>query len=336
MRNQLMSLFLGVAASVLVVACTEEAPPEETVSCSCSCTAVDPVDHCVNTQSCESTADCPTGTVCAELPSGLSGQVFPETVGSDPLASCGSSAPAKRCQLPAGSPGRQSLNTGFEVPSFRLIRIESSGFAAFTWNPPEETHIVHCALFSCPPVITESVHDGRPSFRIKNYEQCVMAAELFEPGEGVFDLGDSTIAFPPEPTAQSCGTASPRAVHQLSVGCWAYDKSKIIAATPLEPVNPSETFNFHDRFDLDCSSGVDGRTCSLSAGTLGICAQGACHPPCVTRLDCSGWEAPAQDAGTSDAGDAATTEPADLVCFKNGGYVGVCLPSDTTKTEVSQ
>lgn len=336
MRHLLKPLCLGLAASVAITACGEDPPPEEPVSCPCSCTAADPVAHCVNTQDCESTADCPTGTVCAPLPPSL--EVFPEAQGSDPLASCGSSSPSKRCQLPLSQVGRQALNTGFEVPVFGLFRVDSTGYAALSWNPPEGTHIVHCALFSCPPVISESVRDDRRFFHIDNYASCVMAAKVYEPGEGVFDLGDASLAFTPAPrVAPGCGVSSPRVVHSLMAGCWAYDKTEIIAATPLEPVSPAETFNFGDRFDLDCSSGVDGRTCTLPAQpSLGICTQGVCRRPCVTRQDCEHDGAPvAADAGAADAGDAGTEESADPICFKSGGYVGVCLPPGATMKEVS-
>ena len=125
MRNHLMPLMLGLTAAIFATACGENSPPEEeTISCSCECTTADPVPHCVNTQDCRSTADCPAGTVCAALPAGVG--AFPEATGSDPLAACGSSSPSKRCQLPAGSMGRQTLNTGFEVEAFALLRMEAA------------------------------------------------------------------------------------------------------------------------------------------------------------------------------------------------------------------
>lgn len=326
MRQYIPPFTVGLIAC-LSIACDETEPAEEPQSCPCACRALDPVAHCVNTQDCTTTADCPSGTVCAALPGGMT-EGFPSASGSDPLAGCGSGTPSKRCQIPDGPAGRQTLIADFEVEAFGLLRLDSGGpYAAYTWNPPEETHVVHCALFACPPVIEETEVDGRPVFRIRNYEQCVIAAQLFEPGEGVFDVGDGSIAFAPDVSEPECGTVSPRTVHELMVGCWAYDTTKIIAATPLEPVSPAETFNYHQQFDLTCASSVDGRTCGLDESSLGTCGNGTCRPPCVTNRDCDEWEtAPAPDAG-ADGGDAV-----DLVCMKGGGYVGVCLPvSETTE-----
>jgi hypothetical protein len=228
-----------------------------------------------------------------------------------------------------GPSGRQALTSGFEVPLFRLVRLGSGGaFAAFTWLPPEETHIVHCALFSCPPVISETSVDGRSVFRIDNYEHCVIAAELFEPGEGVFDLGDGSLAFPRQGSVETCGHSSSRVVQELLVGCFAYDKSKIIGATALESVTPKEIFNFHGQFDLGCG-GEDGRTCMRSETSLGVCAGGVCRPSCVTKQDCDPFEE--WVPGEADGGFEGGGELVELSCVKGGGYVGVCLPSAGTR-----
>ncbi len=313
-------LALGLVPSLLAAGCGKDDAEESTTTCDCDCTAQDPVAHCVRTQDCSTTADCPSGTVCAELPARLIGQPFPDAVGSDPLAACGAQTPAKRCQLPEGPSGRQALITGFEVPMFRLLRSASSGPAAFSWTAPEETHIVHCALFACPPVVEESVLDGRSVYQIANYAPCVLASNLFEPGEGVFDLGDGSIAFTPS-SAATCGAASARLVTELLAGCWAYDKSKVIAATPLEPVKPAEVFAYGGQFDLGCSAGIDGRTCEREDETLGVCWKGVCRAPCVTGQDCEGHEqAEDPDAG-AEAGGVS------LACVKAGAYVGVCLPA---------
>ena len=321
MRHLMMSLAFAISAGVLVASCGDDDPPPEPESCPCACTAVDPVAHCVRTQSCDSTADCPTGTVCAEL---RSGQSFPVAEGNDPLAACGSSTPGKRCQLPAGRMGRHLLNTGFEVPAFGLFRLQSTSLAAFTWNPPVDTHAVHCALFACPPVVSETVRDDRPFYQIENFEECVLAAKVYEPGEGVFDLGDASLAFDPDDAPPDCGTASPRVVHELMAGCWAYDTSQIIAASPLEPVSPSETFNYNDQFDLVCTSEATGRTCARDGSALGICRGGVCRAPCVTQRDCNAVsDPPDTDGGAPDAGDGAS-----FVCVKEGGYVGACMPED--------
>jgi len=324
-------LTLALVPSLLAVGCGKDDPADPRVSCACDCTAQDPVAHCVRTQDCSTTADCPAGTVCADLPARLVGQPFPDAVGSDPLASCGAQTPARRCQLPDGPSGRQALITGFEVPMFRLLRATSSGPVAFSWTAPEETHIVHCALFACPPVVEESVRDGRTVYRIANYEPCVMASNLFEPGEGVFDLGDGSIVFSPASGA-TCGGASARVVRELLAGCWAYDKSKVIAATPLEPVTPQEIFGYHDQFDLGCASEIDGRTCELEDESLGVCWEGACRAPCVTGQDCLAYEEAEEPDGGADAGGEGGVVP--LACVKTGAYVGVCLPPSAVRGEV--
>ncbi len=329
MRSLPKLFLLGLVPGLVLLACGKEDVSDEPTSCPCSCRAVDPVPHCVNTQACETTADCPTGTVCGELPSVIEGQPFPEAVGEDPLSACGSGRPSKRCQIPRGPSGRQGLTSGFEVPLFRLVRLGSAGsFAAFTWLPPEETHVVHCALFACPPVVSEELVDGRSVFRIDNYEHCVIAAEVFEPGEGVFDLGDGSLAFSGQESGATCGQASSRVVQELLVGCFAYDKSKIIGATALEPVTPREIFNFHDQFDLACG-GEDGRTCMRSETALGVCAGSACRPSCVTKQDCEPYEE--WIPGEADGGVEGGGELVELSCVKSGGYVGVCMPSVGTR-----
>ena len=343
MRPRLLPTMLACAAAFAWLGCDSTTSHRaEEPTCGCECTARDPVPHCVRTQGCGSTADCPTGTVCEALPAAMQGQAFPVATGDDPLAQCGGGDGEKRCQLPRGPGGRQSLTLGFEVPSFRLLRLTANGgYAAFTWNPPEDTAIVHCALFACPPVIHETVENGLSVFEILNYPECVLASELFEPGEGVFDLADPTIEFDPGAVeGPACGTPAPRAVHELMAGCWAYDTTRILAATPLEPVSPREVFDYQSRFDLDCAAKVDGKTCAFQDTTrLGICAAGRCHAPCVTQQDCTSVPIEATDAGAGDADAADANAPADTPaqeCVKNGGYVGVCMaPSSVTK-EASQ
>jgi hypothetical protein len=240
------------------------------------------------------------------------------------------------------------LTKGFGVKSFRLQRLtgdESSSGLAFTWEPPVDTSIVHCALFACRPTVRQHTRDGEQVREIVNYDNCVIARELFEPGSGVFDLTNPALQYTPKTTpAPGCVSGGPRRVSELAVACWAYDTTSLIAATPMEAIDGKGMYNYHDLFVDDCGADHDGpvtnRACIVEeSGRIGSCFAGACHELCVDNADClppdvvrepildAGSDAGGGDADVEGGGDAATPELS--VCFKEGYYVGVCvLPSE--------
>lgn len=243
--------------------------------------------------------DCPLGTICV-----------------DPPTNSGSGASDKKiCALPEGLSARQALISGFQVAQFPLNRANDGTSASFSWEAPEDARIVHCALFACRPDIRSTGCDGpNPTYKIENYSLCAIADQVFEPADGLFDLGDPQIAVsPPE------NTCSSRVVTELLVGCWAYDESRIIAATRLESLLPDEVYDYGGFLDPTCSDAtdagtIDGGACVLDAQTrrIGMCHQGACVKPCVAVEDCEASNATdaGTDASVSEVGDASDASDA--------------------------
>lgn len=224
-----------------------------------------------NEDMCQSSDECVMGTQCLHPP---------------PLPPCGQDAQVagRSCRI-ASTLGNLSdtLITGFKVPSFHLSKKANiDGTAAFTWTPPGEARIMKCALFGCVPEVVEQEEKydelyGR--YRIVNYDKCVLAERLYEPANGTFNVGDSVIekTIPPE-VDKTWRPEKSWEITALVVGCWAFDTSRIIAATALMSVSPKEVFNYHHAIDMNCSSG-EKRSCWLDDEQI----WGTCNPTCLKR-----------------------------------------------------
>ncbi|NUQ74225.1 MAG: hypothetical protein HUU21_11770 [Polyangiaceae bacterium] len=277
----------------------------------CPCKITDPTEHCVRLDGCRSDRDCPAGTIC--LPAG---DVEPPLV--SPFDQCVPPEAARtRCRIAAGSFDR-ALIDGFRTNEFRIESIPDT--IAFTFSPPPEATIVTCALFGCrPDIVSVSRTDvvGKPAGDILNYEQCSLsgAPQIFNVSPQS-TMASESLAFtpsvsPPSAAASEEGVCSfvpdtgalpgrERQLIELGVGCWAYDDSRLIAATRIEPVPPDQIAaisNIETILSPDCLGHTEkqmGKSCLLdglqpplaSGPEFGACFDGRCLPRCVTAADC--------------------------------------------------
>ncbi len=200
-----------------------------------------------------------------------------------------------------------TLIVGFDAREFDLGRA-SAGPAAYELTAPDGADRVACGLFTCKPAIVES-DAGR---RIVNTAQCLQREHVFNTQRSgelqtfKFGLGDLR---PPEP--DSCRSAMlglgdgrrvPRTgyplVEALRIGCWASDRTHVIAATRLVPVGVTDLPEGDRLMRRDCQETADGTWCILP-GDLGVCAENKCD---FTRV-------PSADTLTEGAGGDATVAP---------------------------
>lgn len=279
------------------------------------CTLTDPIAHCVTTQDCHSDTDCPSGTICATLPSAEDAGAWPSAVGRGLADACtgvrkNKRAGASRCQLPRGRSERYALAKGFQVSSFALERVvEPNSAVAFRWSAPNGTQLVRCALFACRPIVKQTAeYEGTPLFSIINHQQCVIASLLSTGRTGLFDLGS-------EAAEQALDGGAPRHafVSELLAGCWAFGNAQIIAASTLESVPLDQVYDYQGFRSDTCTT--TGATCVQADHSAGVCFPGdggyECGKPCVSASDC--YDAtliPGQQESISDAGaDAADAAP---------------------------
>jgi hypothetical protein len=294
---------LGLAL-VCVVACIEQlnsSPGFPAEDCGTDVCVIDPVGRCVPTSSECGGAICPLAAQCVTFPANQ----------------CFDAATVTACGISPQSSDVNALTEGFRVSPFNLRRQPAAadgGPAAFTWDPIPNAKIVRCAVFICDPIV---VRDGgtteAPVSQIQNYAQCAVQEALFSPGQGTFDLGQLK---PPEGYAvvklgSSCIPLATRyTVTDLSAGCWAYDTSQVIAATPLVSLLPGDVAT--RLVDQACTAGQAG-SCLLPDGVWGTCYLGECGRRCVSDHDCRSSEAFLY-------GPDATLER--LVCGPGGSCVG--------------
>lgn len=247
----------------------------------------DPVPHLVCPEECERDDDCPQGTVCGTAPDG-----------AGPV-----------CTPPRGphTPST-TLTEGFGVRAMEgtLVTVglpapdgSADAGAELGWKAPGSARVVTCALLACPPVVVDGT--------IVNYDACVLARSTSEQAAGSFALTDPERELP-LPEASTCADGpAPRfdtggrfPVTELLVGCWAYDDTRLVAATRLHRPAADQIHDFHDGFDLDClGAAAEGRTCVLGDGTMGSCVDEACHRRCLRDADCGEGSEPGA-AGSCD------------------------------------
>jgi hypothetical protein len=268
---------------IAALGCTEPPAPAHVLPCDVPLCVADPVPHLVCLDACERHDDCPLGTVCGAV--------------------AGHAEPV--CTPPRGPQASSAaLVEGFGVPpmeaSLATVELPTTdgrvdATAELSWRAPSSTTVVTCVLLACPPSIEGGV--------ITRYDQCVMARSVSAQPVGSWSLADAEREQPLPGAATCVDGSAPVAstdgrfpVTELVVGCWAYDDTGIVAATRLRRPAVSQIHDFHDSFDLDCQgAAAEGRTCVLGDGTMGSCAQGACHRRCLRDADCSEEGLPAED-----------------------------------------
>jgi hypothetical protein len=168
----------------------------------------------------------------------------------------------------------RALVDGFGVESveLRARREADDPFVRFTWSPPSGVRIASCALFGCTPIVADGA--------ITNYAQCVLRSYTAQPPGPIVDTVDFQV---------NRGKREPARL--LALGCWLYDQSSLIAATPLEPVSTSEIPNAGQIVQLTCPSGSnldDMQSCPLPSplAGLGVCVDCKCTARCLSDSDC--------------------------------------------------
>jgi hypothetical protein len=315
-----------------------------------ACGMCDPYPHCVSPLSCMSSAECPSGTYCntsfekgdAPWPDADGGNRF--NTCSTSFSSSESSPAMGRCEVPISKgAARHALTDGFRVSGFSLVPTDDTGssFAAFSFEAPKETVLVHCALFSCPPEVlkvgyrqtnfNQEEQDGS-IYEVINFRQCALASALYESRNGVFDLGDDANGFT-DKSGVKCERAlsRKRIVTDLLVGCWAFGPAGVIGASPLEVVSPRAVHNFSGTFDLDCDDEENGAACEPTFGrAFGVCEDGTCFNTCVDHRDCEllipavTGTAMGDGGGISDGGVSPMTVPRFRCVKSDGAFVGIC------------
>lgn len=265
--------------------------------------------------------ECPTANPCPEETTCRARTAEPDDpcdAGSDgqpEVQACDGGACLRVVGATRGA-GRNALLEAFGVPAFQLEQLveNQAPVAAFRWEPPKSARIVACALFSCLP----QWHDvGDPPTReLLCYDRCVVEAKQFEPPSGVFDLRVDYTATGHALNESQLGAP----LDVLLTGCWAYDASRVIAASPMVPVDPTGVYPYPGLFDLQCT-GLGGGTCVLESGEFGTCISGRCGRRCMTNADCLERDRASEDAGVCH-------EPLQRCAAVHGHYLGACTRID--------
>jgi hypothetical protein len=256
-------------------------------------------------------------------------------------ASCADSGGcfARQCGLASGAIDDQLLIAGFDTASFDIQGAASGLHVVFSWTPPPGAVAVSCALFICAPEFGPAA--GATS--IINFSECAIAQTTRPASDPKFDLGDVDAGV--GSTSSACATATlARAqpvVSTLRVGCWAYDPTGVVGASPLKPIAPAEAVASGPLIDEKCAG--DGDNCVVSPGVFGTCHGGQCRSRCLTDSDCvaaggdgdGGAVDASSDGGTLDGSEGGADGGAgpgetclSLADAGNGAPFGVCLPGD--------
>ena len=208
---------------------------------------------------------------------------------------------------------------------FGTIHSMLAGFqkmpAQITWTPPGEADFVACAVFRCNPSFNDEIREDDPSRTrrfITNFDACVLLFFVEDAQEGGVRLAVNN-QYPRQAACESDLPEAREAIEQLSFGCWAYDDTKLIAASDLQSLVPSDLVSVVPRIPTDAACASDGADCyDTDHGFFGICAGtgGPCRHRCVDAEDC---EAAARHDGDSHSDSCTWTCPA-----VPNSEVGVC------------
>jgi hypothetical protein len=199
---------------------------------------------------------------------------------------CVSSAEDARgiCEANAAAPAL-ALVEGFGVADLMLTRVPNSrGQGDIDWTPPGHTRIVECAVFVCTPLfaLAEPGPDGVRRPYIKNFEQCSIATKAFSKGIGPLVFGELK---PRRSDPASLDLMAKRLVTRFDLGCWAFDATRVIAASSFQALVPSEVPPLGIRIVSNCGARDDGANCPLSVA-MGTCRGGECRYRCLDDQDC--------------------------------------------------
>lgn len=254
---------------------------------------------CRNLVSCQADADCAVGTLCAS----------------------GACRPPKKIEAVGNT-----LIKGFASDALELTRGQQGVFSV---EAPKVAVNVSCALFVGPPRFAGG--------SITNIDASVARYHVFplDPSRTTASVLNLRLdALEPLPAAAACDRqgalsgVSPL-VESLRLGCWALSLDRVVAASQLLPLDPSELPEYGVTLLDSCdqsSAPTDGSYCALSP-QIGACKDHECSP-----LDPGAPVAPsAVTTATSDC-DAANDGVACQLGSPGRGrcFAGNCLEHDAT------
>jgi hypothetical protein len=310
----------GVALQLaLIVGCTTEAGPPASTCC-----VSDPAPHPVLLVGCHGDGECPSGTECT---TGPNEPVLPASIcgGADLSQDAGVPSHCEPVQRPPSALS-QLLASGFAVPQMDAQLVANAGASStLRWVAPGGTRSVECAAFGCVPLVRPvGARAGMPISQIVNAGQCSLGTVTTAPGgttslDALLPLIDDAA-----PTEQGC-TRSERHLTGLFVGCWAIDDARVIGATPLFTVQPTDLEEQRRAYwaRMSCDSGTEGMDCIIdSNGSYGTCHESRCRFRCFSRLDCR-VTGTAVVLGDGGPGSVTVVDPGP--CIERNNYLGVCV-----------
>lgn len=297
MQRRVVMMHRLFALASLAAACDDGRAPIR--PCPSPLLVFDPFEHTVCLDHCVDALDCPRGSICSKE-------------GDDNRG---------RCVIPTEvlQTSRSALLDGFAVSEMSAKLLKDNELA-LAWTRPEDAKLVHCVLLSCPPAFrvpytqAEAGEDTQwltpvegDQVVIANYERCVLASATSTQPAGSFNLQEKDNLYTPgglvavEPEACKGYGCAP--ITELFAGCWAYDNTRLVAATRLFPIDISQQiFNYHEAFapGKDCTSDENFRMClvdPVNAKRPGVCVckptdpeslecTGSCMLPCLSDCDC--------------------------------------------------
>lgn len=234
--------------------------------------------------------------------------------------------------VPFAHVDRNALTDGFGVAEFEL-QDTSRDPLTFAWLAPQQSERVVCALFASAPEFSHSeqqteerlvrlLNEGRAVARKRTFN----TADIGSDRRFSFKLADlEASGVCPTPLSIPIELAGSYPIVQLlRVGCWAFDDTKVIAATRLAIVEPSSLPDWDTVPQPTCLGQPDRSWCRMP-GTPGSCQGGVCDPSRSPSAPQMGAAGSGGDAGEPLAPPTDCTDLADDVgCLQKSDEVGQC------------
>jgi hypothetical protein len=223
------------------------------------------------------------------------------------------------CRVDTGDVNPHVLTLGFNVSEFPLARaLEATG--RFEVRIPRSAQFINCAVFICEPSVWPV--DARAA--VDNFAECTYAHRVFDVrdfggDERVTSIDLNTLERPGSDGASCDADSEFRAkppmpvVSRLQLGCLAFDDRRVIRATRLLELTPSDVPAASTLPPLvlgDCAAAdmlTDGQNCYPNpSGGYGTCSNGQCRRRCLDSRDCD------SNASASSEGSCVQLDPASL------------------------
>jgi hypothetical protein len=180
-----------------------------------------------------------------------------------------------------------NLSKVLRVPEFDLRSADNATETEphYIWTRPAEAEDVVCALFVCEPRVAQG--------RIVNFGQCAYASRQFslarssimESGEFSFGLASLEAGEVKQCPPSELDNRGP-VVNSLSVGCWAFGETEIVAGTALLPVSPAALpgYNLDPVDDTKIIRGSSPLRFARFRGASNVSCSGVRAPTPIHRL----------------------------------------------------